>query len=266
MQTLVVVPTYNEAENITDVLCRTRAALPDAAVLVVDDNSPDGTANVVRSAAPDVGGLHLLSRDEKGGLGAAYRAGFAWGIERGFEILCQMDADLSHDPAALPSLVGPVASNRADMAIGSRYVPGGRVSNWPRSRRWLSRCGNRYASLVLGVAVRDLTSGFRACRADVLNAVGYDASRSRGYAFLIETAYRVWRWDGRILEIPITFTDRVRGRSKMSVGVAAEQLWLVTRLGGRNLRRGRRHGAAGGDRADPSAAPPCGQPTVDPRC
>jgi glycosyltransferase involved in cell wall biosynthesis len=234
MQTLVVVPTYNEAGNIATVLQRTRAAMPDAAVLIVDDNSPDGTAALVEQAASDLGAIHLHRRAAKDGLGAAYQAGFAWGINRGFEILCQMDADLSHDPAALPTLVEPVASDRADLVIGSRYVPGGQVFNWPRSRRLLSKYGNRYASLMLKLPIPDVTSGFRACRADVLKAVGYETSRSRGYAFLIETAYRVWRWDGRIIAVPITFTDRVRGRSKMSLRIAAEQLGLVTWWGVRH--------------------------------
>jgi dolichol-phosphate mannosyltransferase len=240
MRTLVVVPTYDEADNIEELLRRTRAAVPNAAVLVVDDNSTDGTASVVESAATELGAVHLLRRSAKTGLGDAYRAGFAWGIDHGFEVLCQMDADLSHDPAALPSLLAPLSADAADVVIGSRYVPGGRISNWPRRRRTLSRCGNRYAAWMLGLGVRDVTSGFRAYRADVLKAVGYDASRTRGYAFLIETAYRVWRWDGRVREVPITFTDRVRGRSKLSMRVAAEELGLVTWWGGRDLVRGRR--------------------------
>ena len=241
MRTLVVVPTYNEVDNIEELLRRTRTALPEAAVLVVDDNSPDGTASVVESVAVDLGAVHLLERSTKSGLGAAYRAGFAWGIDHGFEILCQMDADLSHDPNALPSLLAPVLADTADMVIGSRYAPGGAISNWPRPRRIISKYGNRYTSLMLGLPVRDITSGFRCYRADVLKAVGYEASQSRGYAFLIETAYRVWRWHGRILEVPITFTDRTRGRSKMTVRVAAEELVLVTWWGGRDLAQGRRH-------------------------
>jgi dolichol-phosphate mannosyltransferase len=156
---------------------------------------------------------------------------------------------LSHDPAALTSLVGPVSADAADVVIGSRYVPRGRISNWPRRRRTLSRWGIWYAALILGLGVRDLTSGFRAYRADVLKAVGYEASRTRGYAFLIETAYRVWRWDGRVLEVPITFTDRVRGRSKLSMRVAAEERCLVTWWGGREFVRGRgRRRRPAGDR------------------
>jgi dolichol-phosphate mannosyltransferase len=241
MQTLVVIPTYEEADNLGEVLRRTRAAVPDADVLVVDDSSPDGTADVARTAAAEFGQIEVLERATKGGLGSAYRAGFAWGLDRGYEVLCQMDADLSHDPAALPSLVGPAASDTADLVIGSRYVPGGSIPHWPRLRRGVSKYGNRYAALVLGFKLRDTTSGFRAYRADTLKAVNYEDTRSRGYGFQIETSYRVWQWGGRVVELPIVFTDRVRGQSKMSFAVAIEELSLVTWWGVRDFMRGRRH-------------------------
>ena len=240
MRTLVVVPTYQEADNVREVLRRARAALPDADLLVVDDDSPDGTGDVVESVGAELGQIHLLRRAAKAGLGSAYRAGFAWGIERGYEILCQMDADLSHDPAALPEIVGPVASGDADIVIGSRYVPGGSIPHWPRLRRALSKYGNRYAAVLLGLQLHDATSGFRAYRTDALQAIGYADTRSRGYGFQIETAYRLWQWGGRLVEVPITFTDRVRGNSKMSLTVAAEELGLVTWWGVRDLVRGRR--------------------------
>lgn len=243
MRTLVVVPTYEEADNLPELLRRTRVAMPGADVLVVNDNSSDGTAIVAEAVGAELGAIHVLRRAGKDGLGSAYRAGFAWGIDHGFQILCQMDADLSHDPAALPSIIGPVASDTADLVIGSRYAPGGQIANWTPTRRFLSRYGNWYASLVLGLGIRDVTSGFRAYRADTLRATGYEDTRARGYAFLIETAYRVWRWDGRVVEVPITFTDRVRGRSKMSLTVAAEQLSLVSWWGGRDFVRGQRHPA-----------------------
>ena len=179
MRTLVVVPTYQEAANIAAVLRQVRAALPDGEVLVVDDGSPDGTADIADAVGAALGGVHVLRRHGKDGLGSAYRAGFTWGVDHGYEVLCQMDADLSHDPAALPSLVGPVVSHTAEMVIGSRYVAGGCIPEWPRHRRALSRVGNRYASLLLGVGVRDITSGYRAYRADTLRAAQYDDARSR---------------------------------------------------------------------------------------
>ena len=250
MRTLVVIPTYEEAGNLTEVLRRTRAAVPDADVLVVDDSSPDGTADVARAAAAELGQIEVLERATKSGLGSAYRSGFAWGLDRGYEVLCQMDADLSHDPAALPSLVGPAASATADLIIGSRYVPGGSIPHWPRLRRAMSKYGNLYAARVLGYKLRDTTSGFRAYRADTLKAINNADTRSRGYGFQIETSYRVWRWGGRIVEVPIVFTDRVRGQSKMSLTVATEELSLVTWWGLRDFTRGRRHPGLGTRRSD----------------
>lgn len=240
MHALVVIPTYEEAANLEEVLRRTRTAVPGADVLVVDDNSPDGTADIAERIAAELGQIHVLRRPAKTGLGSAYRAGFAWGIDHGAEVLVQMDADLSHDPAVLPDLLGPVLRGEADLVIGSRYVEGGSIPHWPAHRRALSKYGNRYAAFMLGVGVRDATAGYRAYRADTLKAVGYAETRSRGYGFQIETAYRVWQWGGRIVEIPITFTDRVRGQSKMSLAVAAEELSLVTWWGVRDLARGRR--------------------------
>jgi dolichol-phosphate mannosyltransferase len=227
VRTLVVVPTYLEVENIEEALTRIRTHAPDVDVLVVDDSSADGTADVARSVAARLGHIDVLVRPKKTGLGEAYRAGFAEGIERGYEVLVQMDADLSHDAAALPSILDGIDEG-ADLVIGSRYVPGGSIPHWPWHRRALSRWGNRYSGFMLACGVRDMTSGFRAYRRSTLEAVDYAATRAVGYGFQIELAYRVSRWGGRVVETPITFSDRVRGHSKMSPAVAFEELWLVT--------------------------------------
>ena len=236
MRTLVITPTYVEAENIDEFLRRTRAALPSADILVVDDNSPDGTADIAEAAAAELGSIDVLRRPVKQGLGTAYRAGFAIGLEKGYGALVQIDADLSHDPAVLHELLGALESG-ADLAIGSRYVPGGEIPHWPWFRRALSRYGNLYAAFVLGTGVKDATSGYRAYRADTLKSIDYATTRSKGYGFQIETEYRVHVWGGRITEIPIVFTDRVRGYSKMSWFIFAEELLLVSWWGIRDRAR-----------------------------
>ena len=236
MRTLVVTPTYLEAENITEFLTRLRAAVPEADVLVVDDNSPDGTGDLAEKAAAELGQITVMHRPGKSGLGVAYRAGFAWGLEREYEVLIQIDADLSHDPAVLPTLLEALDEG-ADLVIGSRYVPGGSVPHWPMHRRALSRYGNWYTSFALRTGVKDATAGYRAYRAEMLRKVRYDTTRAVGYGFQIELAYRVFRAGGRIVEVPITFTDRVRGHSKMSARIAAEELLLVTWWGIRDRFR-----------------------------
>jgi dolichol-phosphate mannosyltransferase len=244
---LVIIPTYDEAENIADVIGRVRTAVPEAHILVVDDNSPDGTADLAEAAGAQVGQVDVLRREEKGGLGPAYRAGFAWGLERGFTVLVEMDADLSHDPEALPDLLAAVEGG-ADLAIGSRYVPGGAVPGWPRHRLALSRAGNLYVSAALGIKVRDATAGYRAYTADALRSLDLAAITSYGYGFQIEMAYSLIRSGHRVVEVPITFRDRIRGTSKMSLAIVGEGLWLVARWGVRDrvLHRGRvpRRGAA----------------------
>jgi glycosyltransferase involved in cell wall biosynthesis len=225
---LIVLPTYNEAENVVEVLDRVREAVPEADVLVVDDGSPDGTADLAeRWGSEHGGGVSVLRRSSKSGLGSAYRAGFAQGLALGYDALVEMDSDLQHDPAALPALLSAV-ENGADLAIGSRYVPGGAIPDWPKHREYLSRGGNRYAAAMLGLQVRDATAGFRCYAAPMLARIDLDAVTADGYGFQIEMAYAVARRGGRIVEVPISFTDRVRGTSKMSGRIVVEALWLVT--------------------------------------
>ncbi len=235
---LVVIPTYCERDNIETVLARVRAAVPRADILVVDDNSPDGTAELVDQARERMGNIRTLRRESKDGLGAAYRAGFSYGLDHGYDILIEMDADLSHDPAALPVLIDAVERG-ADLAIGSRYVPGASIPNWTRRRRALSRYGNAYAAFMLRVPVHDLTSGYRAFRAETLRGVEVETSRATGYAFQIELADRVALAGGAIVEHPIAFNDRTDGESKMSTRITVEALALVTWWGIRG-RSGRR--------------------------
>jgi glycosyltransferase involved in cell wall biosynthesis len=235
---VVVVPTYEEAANIDALCAAIRAALPEADLLVVDDASPDGTADRARAAAARLGHIDVLVQAGKGGLGAAYRAGFAEALARGADVVVQMDADLSHDPAALPALVANVALG-ADLAIGSRYVPGGRTLDWPWQRRALSRWGNRYAAGVLGLAVNDATAGFRAYSADALRRIDVAGVRADGYGFQVEMTHRLVRTGGRVVEFPITFRERVAGESKLSKRIVHEATLLVIRLWWGDLR-GRR--------------------------
>ena len=234
MSPLVVLPTYQEAENIVDVLTRIRASVPEAHVLVVDDGSPDGTADLAAGVADELGSIDVLRRTEKSGLGPAYRAGFTWGLDAGHDILIEMDADLSHDPAVLPELVAAVVDGGADLSIGSRYVAGGSVPGWPRDRRLLSQWGNRYISLMLRLPVRDATAGFRAYRSSIIEKVGLERIRADGYGFQIEMVYEVVKAGGTVVEIPITFRDRVRGVSKMSPNIVSEAMVMVTRWGVRD--------------------------------
>jgi len=243
MRTLVVLPTYQEAENIAEVLRRLRLAVPDADILVVDDSSPDGTAEIAKATGHELGRVDLLVRPAKAGLGSAYRAGFGEGMSRGYDVLVEMDSDLSHDPAALPGLLGEIEGG-ADLVVGSRYIPGGSIPHWPVHRRMLSRYGNRYAAMMLHLDVHDATSGFRAYRAGMLARIDIDSVHADGYGFQIEMAYRVARAGGRVVERPIEFVDRIRGNSKMSFRIIAEAMCLVTWWGVRDrLRPGRRGGS-----------------------
>jgi len=236
----VVVPTYNEAENVARIVGRVHDVVPDVDILVVDDGSPDGTAEIAEALQAELPQLHLLRRTAKAGLGSAYRAGFAWGLERGYEAFVEMDADFSHDPEALPSLLAPVLSG-FELTIGSRYVPGGTIPNWSWHRHLLSVSGNRYASAVLGLGVADATAGYRVYAATLLRRIDLDSVRAEGYGFQIEMTYRSRQAGADICEVPIRFVDREVGVSKMSSSIVVEALALVTWWGlGRVLRAGRR--------------------------
>jgi dolichol-phosphate mannosyltransferase len=239
MRTLVVLPTYNEAENIDDVLTRLRRAVPDAHVLVIDDHSPDGTADRADKLALELGNVEVLRRPAKAGLGSAYRAGFRIGLARGYDALVEMDSDLSHDPAALPALLAAI-DDGADLAIGSRYVPGGQIPDWPWPRRAISRFGNLYARALLGVSVQDATAGFRAYSRRALEPIDLDAVRADGYGFQVEMVYLVEHEGGRVVERPIEFRDRALGHSKMSSRIVVEALGLVTWWGVRDRFRSAR--------------------------
>ncbi len=236
MRALLVLPTYDEAENVEEVLRRLRAATPEISVLVVDDGSPDGTADLARKIGAELGDIEVLERSEKSGLGSAYRTGFRWGLERGFDAFVEMDADLSHDPAVVPQLIARIEEG-CDLVIGSRYVPGGAIPDWPWLRRAISRGGNIYARVLLGISVHDATAGFRAYGRRALEQIDLDAVRADGYGFQVEMAYRVERAGGWVAEIPIEFRDRTLGRSKMSSRIVVEALVLVTWWGIRDRWR-----------------------------
>jgi glycosyltransferase involved in cell wall biosynthesis len=223
---LVIVPTYNEALNVEETVLRTRAAVPEADVLVVDDNSPDGTGALADALAEADPAIHVLHRVEKDGLGAAYVAGFRWARDRGYEVLVEMDADGSHQPEELPRLLS--ALRHSDVVLGSRWVPGGEVRNWPRARKMLSRGGTAYTRVALGLPLHDATGGFRAYRRSVLAALPLDEVHSQGYCFQVDLAWQAWRAGFRIVEVPITFIERARGQSKMSRAIVVEALWRVT--------------------------------------
>lgn len=229
MRVLVVLPTYNEADNIEPMLRALRDATPEALVLVVDDGSPDGTANVADILAADLGRIEVMRRTIKDGLGAAYRAGFSWGLANGYDTFVEIDCDFSHDPRVLPTLLA--ASEHAEVVIGSRYVAGGAIPSWSLHRRMLSRGGNIYASLLLGLGVRDSTAGYRVYRSSALEKINYTSVSADGYGFQIEMTFRARRAGATIVEVPIVFVDRALGESKMSRVIVTEALWLVTKWG-----------------------------------
>ena len=229
-RTLVVTPTYIEAPNVEFFLDTVRSVVPHADILVVDDNSPDGTADLAEAKGAEIGRVHVLRRPTKDGLGNAYRAGFGWGLDQGYERLVQIDVDGQHDPRVIPQLLARL-DDGAGVAIGSRYVTGGSTPNWPFHRRLLSKWGNGYATWILGLDLHDATAGFRAYRAGVLEAIHFRDTIANGYAFQMEVAYRLASWGGRIDEVPIAFTSRLRGQSKMSGRIMAESMLLVTRWG-----------------------------------
>lgn len=237
-RTLVIIPTYDERENLPGVVDRLLAAAPDVSVLIADDNSPDGTGEVADQLAADDarGRITVLHRSGKQGLGAAYIAGFRWGLERGYTVLVEMDADDSHPPERLPAMLDAVDAG-ADLAIGSRYVPGGNVVNWPWQRHVISRGGNVYSRIMLGVGIKDITAGYRAYRADALAELDMDAIESKGYCFQIDMTWRLLSNGRSVVEVPITFTERTVGHSKMSESIFREAAVNVARWGWEKRRK-----------------------------
>ena len=229
---LVIVPTYNERDNIETIIDRVLQSVPDANVLVADDGSPDGTGKIADELAMSDSRVHVLHRTEKAGLGAAYIAGFGWGLDRDYDVFVEMDADGSHAPEQLPRLLA--ALRNADLVLGSRWVTGGTVVNWPKSRELLSRSANLYTRVALGIPVRDATGGYRAYRRRVLESIDLAGVSSQGYCFQVDLAWRAVLAGFRVVEVPITFADRERGESKMSGAVVREALWRVTDWGARH--------------------------------
>jgi dolichol-phosphate mannosyltransferase len=248
---LVIIPTYNERENVARITGRVRAAVPEAHVLIADDNSPDGTGAIADELAAADGQVHVMHRLGKEGLAAAYMAGFAWGLERGFEVLVEMDADGSHQPEQLPLLLD--ALRDADLVLGSRWVPGGQVVNWPRSREVLSKGGNLYTRLALDLPLMDATGGYRVFRAQTLRDLHLHDVASQGYCFQVDMARRALASGKRVVEVPITFVEREHGTSKMSGNIVREALWRVT-VWGAQERTAKVRAAAARRRAARTAA------------
>ena len=228
MRALVIIPTYNERENVAHIVPAILETFPESEVLIVDDNSPDETSKVVLSLGQKTGRVHLISREKKMGLGTAYVVGFKWAIQRNYEFVFEMDADFSHDPQALPGFIREIQT--ADLVIGSRYTDGVNVVNWPMKRLLLSYFANIYARIVTGVPVRDLTSGFKCYRRTVLESIDLDRIHSNGYAFQIEMHFKAHRKKFRLREIPIVFVERRTGTSKMSRHIIYEAAWMVWKL------------------------------------
>jgi dolichol-phosphate mannosyltransferase len=226
---VVIIPTYNERENLGSILDRVRVSVPDAHVLVVDDNSPDGTGTLADELAAGDAHIHVLHRAEKEGLGAAYIAGFRWALDEGFSAVVEMDADGSHQPEQLRFLLA--ALDRSDLVIGSRWVPGSYVINWPKSRQLLSKSGNAYARLMLGTGLHDLTAGYRVYRDTALRRIGLENLQSQGYSFQVDLTVRALRAGLVVIELPITFVQRAIGSSKMNGVIVVEALWRVTQWG-----------------------------------
>jgi dolichol-phosphate mannosyltransferase len=228
-RTLVIIPTYNESENIERIVARTRAAVPYADILIADDNSPDGTGKLADALAATDDHVQVMHRLGKEGLGAAYLAGFEWGINGGYDVLVEMDADGSHQPEQLPRLLDALAD--ADLVLGSRWVKGGEVVNWPKSREILSRGGNLWTRIALGIPLKDATGGYRVFRRQTLLGIDLDNVASAGYCFQVDLAWRALKAGYRVVEVPITFIEREYGDSKMSKGIVTEALLLTTAWG-----------------------------------
>ncbi len=227
-QILIIIPTFNERENIVLIIPEIKKVLPQAHILVVDDSSPDGTAQSVRDMASSINDIYLLERPQKDGLGRAYISGFMWALQRSYQFIFEMDADFSHDPKYLPDFLDAIKEN--DLVIGSRYISGVNVINWPMSRLLLSYCGNKFASILTGISVKDCTGGFKCFRRELLEKLDLDKISSSGYSFQVEINYYAWKKGFRISEIPIVFTDRKYGDSKMSTKIIREAFLLIWKL------------------------------------
>lgn len=230
MRVLTIIPTYNEIESLPKTLGRLRAAVPDVDVLIADDNSPDGTGRLADEFAAADSQVHVLHRAGKEGLGAAYLAGFQWGLDAGYDVLVEMDADGSHQPEELPRLLNAI-DNGADLVLGSRWIPGGKVVNWPLHRKLISTCGSLYSRILLGVSVKDITGGYRAFRRTTLEALDFNEVESVGYGFQVDMLWRVYQKGMKVVEVPITFVEREFGASKMSGNIVTEAMLNVTKWG-----------------------------------
>jgi dolichol-phosphate mannosyltransferase len=228
LQSLIIIPTYNERENIEIIIREIKKTVPQTDILVVDDSSPDGTAICVNEIAAKISGIYLLSRSKKEGLGKAYISGFKWALERKYQYIFEMDADFSHDPRYLPDFLEMIKTN--DLVIGSRYISGVNVVNWPMSRLLLSYFANQLTRFLIGIPLRDITAGFKCFRREVLESIDFEKVSSSGYSFQVELNYFVWKKGFRIAETPIVFTDRRRGVSKMSSKIIREGLFLIWKL------------------------------------
>ncbi len=252
---LVVVPTYNERENLPALAQRLLALPKPVDLLIVDDNSPDGTGKIADDLAAKQPAVHVLHRQEKGGLGRAYIAAFKWALEHGYEFVFELDGDLSHNPDDIPMFLE--AARDADLVLGSRYINGIRVINWPLSRLMLSKSAAKYVQIITGMPFTDPTGGYKCFRRRALAALNLDDVRSNGYSFQIELTHKLWRQGMRIVEVPIVFTDRFKGRSKMSRHIVREALWMVWRLWWQNGCRRRSRPLRGGvEQPSPSSGAP----------
>ena len=225
---LIVLPTYIEAKNISILIPRLFKHIPDISILVLDDGSPDGTAKIAKSLKSEFPNLEIINQEKKNGLGAAYRTGFQWGLANGFTQIIEMDADLSHRVRDLTKLIKVIEESKADLVIGSRWISGGEIENWSRSREWLSRFANRYVRTLLGLRINDATSGFRIYDGALLRKIDFSATRSGGYTFQIEMTRAARKQGAKIVEVPITFRERENGSSKMSKAIVFEAIFLVT--------------------------------------
>jgi len=253
-RTLIVVPTYNERENLPPLAQRVLALPATVDMLVVDDNSPDGTGKIADQLAAQFPSIHVLHRTEKTGLGRAYIAGFKWALERGYDLVFELDGDFSHNPDDIPMFLE--AAKEADLVLGSRYLNGIRIINWPLSRLILSKSAAKYVQIITGMPFTDPTGGYKCFRRRALQAIDLDEIRSNGYSFQIEMTHKLWRQGMRIVEVPIVFTDRFQGHSKMSGHIVSEALWMVLRLLFQNKMRRRPTGS-------PPKEPPADKPEAD---